>query len=95
MAFFLFGFFCLFNEKVKEEEKEKRRKVFKFFFFFKFYFLWKSLGNPEVLDFFFFNNFFLRENPYESNWYFDKFWKFNFGINSVILVRVSLSVIDV
>ena len=47
------------------------------------------------LLFFFFNKFFLRENPYESNWYFDKFWKFNFGINSVILVRVSLSVIDV
>ena len=84
MAFFLFGFFCLFNEKVKE----KRRKVFKFKSIY-FYFLWKNLGKPEVLDFF------KRENPYESNWYFDKFWKFNFGINSVILVRVNLSVIDV
>lgn len=43
----------------------------------------------------FFLNFFLRVNPYESNWFFDKFWNFNFGINSVILVRVSLSIIDV
>lgn len=30
MAFFLFGFFCLFTEKVKEKEKKKRRKVIEF-----------------------------------------------------------------
>ena len=52
MAFFLIGFFCLFNEKVKEKETEKRWKVL--YFFKKIYFLWKSLGNPEVLDFFIF-----------------------------------------